>query len=188
MTTFWWVRHGPTHAKGFAGWGDIPADLSDLAALARLSDFLPADAAIVSSDLIRARATADAIQGARRRLPDRTGLREFNFGAWDGLTFDQVSEGWPELCRAYWERPGDIAAPEGESWNEAEARVAAARDEIALEGHAHVIAVAHYGAILSQVRRAAGVTPHDILAQPVENLSVTVIPPKGPATLINHLA
>ena len=33
MTTFWWVRHGPTHQTAFTGWRDVPADLSDAAAL-----------------------------------------------------------------------------------------------------------------------------------------------------------
>lgn len=68
MTTWWWVRHGPTHAKGMVGWRDLPADLSDQAALARLSTYLPQQALVVSSDLIRSVATADAIQGARQRL------------------------------------------------------------------------------------------------------------------------
>ena len=36
VTRFWWVRHGPTHEKAFTGWRDVPADLSDSAALARL--------------------------------------------------------------------------------------------------------------------------------------------------------
>ena len=37
MTRLWWVRHGPTHAKAMVGWRDLPADLSDTAALARLA-------------------------------------------------------------------------------------------------------------------------------------------------------
>ncbi|MEO0665238.1 MAG: histidine phosphatase family protein, partial [Pseudomonadota bacterium] len=96
MTTFWWVRHGPTHEKAFTGWRDVPADLSDRAALKRLSAFLPWDAPILSSDLQRTRATADAIQGARTRLPDHAGLREFDFGLWDGMRFDAIAERWPD--------------------------------------------------------------------------------------------
>ena len=61
MTRLWWVRHGPTHQKAFTGWRDVPADLSDHAALARLDAFLPPDARLISSDLIRASATADAL-------------------------------------------------------------------------------------------------------------------------------
>ncbi|MEO0486182.1 MAG: histidine phosphatase family protein [Pseudomonadota bacterium] len=187
MTTVWWVRHGPTHEKAFTGWRDVPADLSDAPALARLSAFLPAGAPVVSSDLIRARATADAIQGARPRLPDHPGLREFNFGDWDGLRFDAVADRWPDLSRRYWEEPGDVQAPNGESWNEAEARVDAARRALCSDDPAHLIVVAHFGAILSQVRVAAGCSAYEVLAQRIDNLSVTRIPPRGAATLINHI-
>ena len=61
MTRFWWVRHGPTHRKDLVGWTDADADLSDVGALGRLSAHLPAGAPVISSDLIRCRATADAI-------------------------------------------------------------------------------------------------------------------------------
>ncbi|MGL6209472.1 MAG: histidine phosphatase family protein, partial [Paracoccaceae bacterium] len=59
MTRFFWVRHGPTHAKTMVGWTDLPADLSDTAALDRLKATLPQGAVTISSDLIRATATAD---------------------------------------------------------------------------------------------------------------------------------
>ncbi|MEL6690718.1 MAG: histidine phosphatase family protein [Pseudomonadota bacterium] len=182
----WWIRHGPTHQKAFTGWRDVPADLSETAALERLSNFLP-DAPVVSSDLIRTRDTADAIANGRPRLPDHPGLREFDFGAWDGLTFDVVSAKWPELSRRYWEEPGDIAPPEGESWNDASARVENARREI-MAGHSgDLIIVAHFGCILTQVQRAAGCSAYEVLAQTIDNLSVTCIPDQGPATLINHV-
>ena len=49
MTTWHWVRHGPTHQKSFTGWRDVPADLSDARAVARLTAALPRDAVIVSA-------------------------------------------------------------------------------------------------------------------------------------------
>ncbi|MCH2075863.1 MAG: histidine phosphatase family protein [Rhodobacteraceae bacterium] len=182
----WWIRHGPTHQKAFTGWRDVPADLSDTAALERLSDFLP-DAPVLSSDLIRTRDTADAIARGRARLPDHAGLREIDFGAWDGLTFDVIADRWPELSRTYWEQPGDIAAPDGESWNDAAARVEAARQDIRSRHSGDLIIVAHFGTILTQVQRAAGCTAYEVLAQKIDNLSVTCIPDEGPATLINHV-
>ena len=41
------------------GWTDLPADLSDTARIARLSNYLP-HAPVISSDLSRARDTAPA--------------------------------------------------------------------------------------------------------------------------------
>lgn len=185
----WWVRHGPTHEKAFCGWRDVPADLSDHAAIARLQAFLP-DAPVVSSDLIRARATADAIAGARLRLPDLPDLREFHFGDWDGMRWDDVSNRDPELSRAYWEEPGDVAPPGGESWNAAAARVDRAVAGLTAVPRPDLILVAHFGVILSQLAPVLRQTPAEVLAQRIDNLSVTCLvldDAGGRAELINHL-
>ena len=185
MTRLWWVRHGPTHAKAFAGWRDIPADLSDTAALARLNAHLPAGAPVISSDLIRATATADVLSAQRPRLPHDPDLREFHFGEWDGLGFAEVAERWPDLSRQYWEEPGHIAPPGGESWVAAAARIERAVNRLPV--CPDIIIVAHFGVILTQFQRAANLTPPEALAQRVDNLSVTCITPTPPKVLsINH--
>ena len=121
MTRLWLVRHGPTHAKSMVGWSDLPADLSDTDAIARLRNYLP-EAPVVSSDLIRATATADAI-GRNHRLPNDPALREINFGAWELRTFAEIEAEDHATIRAYWETPGHIAPPDGESWNAVRKRV-----------------------------------------------------------------
>lgn len=187
MTTFWWVRHGPTHEKSFVGWRDVPADLSDAAALSRLENYLPKDALVVSSDLSRCMATADAIQGARRRLPHDKGLRELHFGDWDGKHFSEVSALDPELSRLYWEDPGDHTPPNGESWNQAEARITKAVQELETKFPSKdVVIVAHFGAILTQLARAHQISPAQVLAQKIDNLSVTRITSGGQTGPINH--
>ena len=177
MTTWHWVRHGPTHAKTFVGWRDIPADLSDTAALSRLSDHLPKKAVLVSSDLRRCVATADALgTDTRTRLPHDRDLREIHFGLWDGMLFSDVAKRDPALSRAFWETPGLVQAPGGESWNEAAARIDKAVDALnAAHPNADIIAVAHFGAILTQVQRAAGVSAYEAMAHKIDNLSVTRI-------------
>lgn len=172
MTNLWWVRHGPTHARALVGWTDIPADLTDHAALARLADYLPADALITSSDLIRASATAEAIAGNRRLLPADSRLRELNFGAWEMQSASQVED--QALARAYWETPGDIAPPEGESWNAASTRISAGADDL-VRAHpgADIIVVAHMGAILTQLQRALRQPTVRVFSQVIDNLSVT---------------
>ena len=190
MSVIHWVRHAPTHERRFVGHRDVPADLSDTAQIERLSAALPRDALVVSSDLQRAIDTATALESGRIRLPHRAGLREFDFGDWDGLHFSDVAETWPDLSRAYWETPGDVAPPGGESWNNAATRVAA--DIAALLAdypRRDIIAVAHFGVILSQVQIAAGITPHRALAHRIDNYSITEIqmrPTLGVAR-INHI-
>ena len=176
MTRLWLIRHGPTHSTRMVGHVDLPADLSDTAALARLADCLP-PAPVVSSDLVRASATADAIQGDRPRLPHAPDLREFDYGDWDHRPFEEIDS--PEL-RAYFDDPGHRRAPNGESWNDVSARATAALDRLA--GGPDLIVVAHMGVILTQWARATGLRPYDALSQRIDNLSLTRIDlvPEGP--------
>jgi alpha-ribazole phosphatase len=184
---WYWVRHGPTHAKAMIGWTDLPADLSDTAKLARLAALLPKGAPVVSSDLIRAQATADAIQGDRPRLDPHRGLREMHFGAWEGLTHSAAEALDRDRIFAFWDQPGDVAPPEGEAWNTLRARVdAAVADLDATAPPGPIIAVAHFGVILTQVQRALGITAREVFAQKIDNLSLTQIS-GGTAVRINHI-
>ncbi|WP_417475538.1 histidine phosphatase family protein [Leisingera sp.] len=191
MTTrLFLVRHGPTHAKCMVGWSDLPADLSDSAALARLSAHLPADALVVSSDLSRAVATADAIQGNRQRLPHLPGLREIHFGAWELRSWAEVDAEDPDRIRAYWDTPGDTTPPGGESWNQLCARVNAAIDGlVAAHEGGNLIVVGHFGQILSQIQRAARLTALEAFGHKIDNLSVSQVsvgPDGWIAGTINH--
>jgi len=170
------VRHGPTHAKCMVGWSDLPADLSDHAALARLTETLPQDAVVISSDLQRAICTADALQGGRARLPHAPALREMHFGDWEQRSWREVDAESPEHIRAFWEQPGDIAPPNGESWNALMRRVSRQVDTLA-RTHAgrEIIVVGHFGQILCQLQRAAGLSATEVFAQKIDNLSVTCI-------------
>ena len=174
MSRLYLVRHGPTHAKGMVGWTDLPADLGDTAALARLSAHLPAEALVVSSDLMRCVATADALQGGRPRLPHDPALREIHFGAWEMRRFDDVEAEDPAHISAFWQEPGLVRPPGGESWHDMRARTDAAVDRL-LAAHAGetLVIVAHFGMILGQLERALGVPTTEDFAQKIDNLSVT---------------
>jgi alpha-ribazole phosphatase len=189
MTRWWWVRHGPTHQKTFTGWRDVPADLSDVAQLERLSAFLPQSAVVVASDLIRAADTANAIAGARARIPNTDKIREFHFGEWDGRHFSDVAETHPELSREYWETPGDATPPGGESWNMAASRVNQfVADVTATHSGQDIVAVAHFGVILTQLEKAIEGGAYQALSHKIDNLSVTCLEFDGVwrTNLINH--
>lgn len=192
MTVWHWVRHGPTYAKNFVGWRDLPADLSDDAQIERLKEHLPDEAILLASDLDRARRTADALQtNGHVRLADDPHLREIHFGIWDGMHFEDIALRDPHLSRQFWEEPGHVTAPAGESWNETTARVEGVVRRI---NHrypkAQVIVAAHFGVILTQVQKAARITPYEALAHRIDNFSVTRISwdhGKGRVETINHL-
>ena len=189
MRRIFWIRHGPTHAKSMVGWSDLPADLSDTARLARLSAFLPGDGTVVSSDLTRAAATADAIAGTRPRLPHDPDLREMHFGDWELKRFDEVED--QAHYRAFWENPGDIRPPGGESWHELSARVDAAVTRIFDENSSvDIIAVAHFGVILTQLQQALRLDTTEAFAHKIDNLSVTELhltPSGWRAARFNHI-
>lgn len=191
MTEWWWVRHGPTHQKSFVGWSDVAADLSDAEQIARLHDFLPQDAIVVSSDLQRTIKTADAIGGARTRLNHDPDLREMHFGEWEQIRFDDIPKEQEALSREFWENPGHVAPPGGESWFETQSRVgkAVARLE-AQYPNKHLVAVAHFGVILTQIQMASGMTPAAALRFQIDNFSVTRIRKLGEAyqvLSVNHV-
>lgn len=191
MTRLFLVRHGPTHVRAMVGWSDLPADLSDRAKLDRLATLLPDDALVVSSDLDRAVATADAIQRHRLRLPHDPALREIHFGEWELRSFREIEAQDPARARAWWENPGDVRPPGGESWNEVCARVNAAMDRLIAEHTGlNLVVVAHFGVILTQVQRALGLAADEAFGHRIDNLSVTEItrrPGGWEVARINHL-
>lgn len=190
MSRLFWVRHAPTHAKSMVGWSDLPADLSDTARLRALDAALPPGALVLSSDLDRAIATADAIAGERARLPHDPDLREINFGDWELQRVNTIPD--QDRLRAFWDQPGDTRPPGGESWNTLSARVNNAVERvIATHPGRDIVAVAHFGVILTQVQRALRLTPFQAFAHRIDNLSLTELhldPATGwQAGRINHL-
>ena len=100
------VRHGETAWNVEArlqGQLDIPLNERGLEQARRTAHWLAEDHpdVVVSSDLARAQATAQAIASFNRiPLELDAGLRERSFGGFQGMTHTEVAERWPELSRA----------------------------------------------------------------------------------------
>jgi probable phosphoglycerate mutase len=162
-TTFLLLRHGATaHTaeKRFSGSGGADPELSPegeaqaRAAAAAVASRGPVDA-VVSSPLRRARQTADLV-AAELGLPVREveTLRECAFGEWEGLTFAEVQERWPDELTA-WLADTSVAPPRGESFDAVAARVRRARDQLlARHPGRTVLAVSHVTPIKLLVREA----------------------------------
>lgn len=133
--------------------------------------------AVVSSPLRRCRETADAVAG-RLGLDVRVddGLREADFGAWDGLTFAEVQERHPADL-ADWLR-STKAAPTGagESFAEVSRRVALSRDKIlARYAGRTVLLVSHVTPVKTLVRLALGAPPESLYRMELSPASLSEV-------------
>ena len=115
------VRHGETAWNvdtRIQGHLDIPLNATGLWQARQLGDALAGEAisAIYTSDLLRARRTAQAVADATgAALVDEPGLRERAFGSFQGRTFAEVETEHPEQARRWRQRDPDYAPDGGES-------------------------------------------------------------------------
>jgi probable phosphoglycerate mutase len=132
--------------------------------------------AVVSSPLARCRQTAQA--AADRLGLDVTvepALRETDFGAWEGLTFAEVREQYPDELTA-WFGSATAAPPGGESFAEVERRVTACRDALlaAMPGRT-VLLVSHVTPVKTLARLALGAPAASLFRMDLAPASLTEV-------------
>ena len=159
MTTLIFVRHGDTDWNAQHRWqGHSDTKLNDVGReqARRLAEELETVDAVYSSDLARARETAE-ILAARLRLEVRLDprLRERGFGAWEGMTMNEIESSFPEE-QARW-RTGNAAGVGEESFEAFATRVGSFIEEVSPrhDGEA-ILVVAHGGTIRVAHAAAAG--------------------------------
>ena len=115
---------------------------------------------IYSSDLQRAHSTAQAIARHARNITAREvalhqGLRERGFGSFEGETWADIAQKWPDQSMRWKQRDPHFAPPGGETPTELLARVSATVNDIAAR-HAgeHIVLVAH-GGVMDMLYRLA---------------------------------
>ncbi|MGZ7441861.1 histidine phosphatase family protein [Paenibacillus sp. TH7-28] len=136
MRIEWWlVRHGLTEwnvqhrYQGHSDLALLPGEASELEPLRRELAGVNFSA-VYASDLLRCRQTLDY---ARPDLAERCvadcRLREMDFGAWEGRTYELLKD--DALYRAWIDDPQRVTPPGGESWQVFRARVEAVCQELA---------------------------------------------------------
>jgi alpha-ribazole phosphatase/probable phosphoglycerate mutase len=136
--------------------------------------------AFYSSDLERARATADAIGAVLGQAPELwPGLREVSLGEWEGKTREEIIADYPEEWQRWTEQPSWDAVPGGEGTDAFESRVSAAIDQI-VERHTsgRVLIVTHGGVIQVALLRVVGRSSNGLCPFTIDNTSLTVL--QGP--------
>jgi len=164
-TTTLLLRHGQTVLsieKRFSGVGE--QELTEVgrsqaaAAAARLAS--SGAVAVVSSPVRRAQQTASAVaQVLGLEVDVEEGLRETDFGDWEGHTFGEVKAKWPRELDA-WLADTAVAPPFGESFADTAIRVRQARDRVLSSyGGKRVVVVSHVTPIKTLLRLALDAPP-----------------------------
>ncbi|MFF0748500.1 bifunctional RNase H/acid phosphatase [Streptomyces sp. NPDC004267] len=183
--TFVLLRHGETALtpeKRFSGSGGADPELS--AAGRRQAEAVAAALAargtiqeIVSSPLTRCRQTAEAV-ATRLGLDVRieNGLRETDFGAWEGLTFAEVRERHKDDLDAWLASPKAAPTGGGESFATVARRVAATRDRLtAAYAGRTVLLVTHVTPIKTLIRLALGAPPESLFRMELSAASISAV-------------
>lgn len=182
--TFVLLRHGETALtpqKRFSGSGGTDPCLSEVGreqAARAATAFATRGTiqAIVTSPLKRCQETAQAV-AARLGLDVRVdeGLRETDFGSWEGLTFGEVRSRQPDELNAWLASP-EAAPPGGESFAVVADRVSAARDRLAAEYAGRtVLLVTHVTPIKTLIRLALGAPPESLFRMELSAASVSAV-------------
>jgi len=160
------IRHGETdwNAQGrIQGHLEVPLNTRGLRQADALAQRLAGGsfAAVYSSDLMRARQTAEAVAdvcGLSVQLDKR--LREWDLGILAGMSITAALQEQPETFRIYRERIVDRSIPGGESIRQRFARVTESIEEIACAYRGETLVVVSHGGPLGDCyRRALDIDP-----------------------------
>jgi alpha-ribazole phosphatase len=141
------LRHGePELAGRFLGRTDCAATPAGIASCVEQVAGLEVDH-IISSDLLRARACAEAM-GRPVTIDPR--WREMDFGAWDGLATSAVES---VALGRFWDDPDAAPPPGGERWSALVVRV---REALAALPPEPTLVVTHGGAMRAALAALCG--------------------------------
>jgi len=154
------IRHGQTQwnaSKKYQGHTDIPLNDTGRQQARRLAEYLrqvETIEAVYSSDLLRARETAEMVGQAFNLQPliDQR-LREFCFGKWEGLTFNQVYSTYRAEFEQWFNNLEEFCVPGGESFSDVANRSLEAIADIKKRHTGTVVVVTHGGVIKAVLSR-----------------------------------
>lgn len=180
ITRWWWVRHAPVPnpERRCYGQSDKDCDVSDEALFRHQAARLPKGAVWYSSNLLRARKTAEHLAKAGAdmgALAIDKDLAEQHFGSWQGLTYDEIARdhGGNHL---FWLGPPEHRPPGGESFVDLRQRTVRSIDRLTAEHRGRdIVATAHGGTIRAALAHAFDMHPEAAVRFEIENVSITLI-------------
>lgn len=156
-TKIFLVRHGETRwnvEQKMQGQSDIPLNEVGKKQARSLGEWMEKFSlkpdVVVASDLARAMETAQIIADVVGCGPVQSdpAWREINFGVWEGLTWEEIRQRYPDLEERYHVDPAEVQIPGGESQRAVQLRMRKALDNlITTYPDREILVVSHGGAL-----------------------------------------
>ena len=193
-THIYLVRHGETDWNKnlrFQGQTDILLNETGIQQAIKVREFLKNKKLnyIFSSDLSRAIQTAEIIADNHNlKLIKYQGLREMNFGEWEGMTYTEIKEHYLELVNKWFEDPSSVNPPGGESLQDFQDRVSDDFNEI-INKHRDkkLLAVAHGGVIRTWLASVLKMPLAHYWKLEVDNTGISLLKYYDDSPVLNYL-
>jgi alpha-ribazole phosphatase len=180
ITRFWWVRHAPVPNPEARCYGqtDKDCDVSNEELFRHQAALLPKNAVWYSSNLLRARKTAEHLAKAgadMRQLRIDADLAEQHFGQWQGLTYIEIAEKHGNN-HLFWLGPPEHRPPGGESFVDLREHTVRCIERLTREHRGtDIVATAHGGTIRAALAHAFNMHPEAAVRFEIDNVSLTLI-------------
>lgn len=184
VTTLYLVRHGETEGsdvKRYKGSLDVPMSEKGIEQVRRTANFVSLStsklSAVYCSPLSRALKSAEIISEPFGLTPIvMADLRERSFGIWEGMSFNEIKERYPEEFEAWADNPLKYSPIGGESTIEVRDRVINALNKIMNNHNSQSLSiVAHGGVNRIILCHIMGIPLENIFRIEQDNAAVNII-------------
>ena len=176
------VRHGITEfnsTRRFAGYSNVEMSADGYQQVEKLRDRLANEKidAVYSSDLKRALVTAEILSSRHKMdivaCPE---LREINYGAVEGLTFDEIGQRYPEVAELITNFNLRLEFPDGEGLHGFIERVVGFLDRLkSHEQSETILIVSHSGPLRTLVCHLLGIAQDHWWQIRIDNASLSIV-------------
>ncbi|WP_333652715.1 alpha-ribazole phosphatase [Dissulfurispira sp.] len=193
VTTLYLVRHGETEGsevKRYKGSIDVPLSKKGIRQMEQVAKYLNRSyksyktynglKAVYCSPLIRALKSAEIVAKPHGLKPiEIPDLRERSFGIWEGMSFNEIKDKYPEEFEAWVSNPLKYSPMGGESTLEVRDRVIIALNKILndhnSQGAINIAIVAHGGVNRIILCHIMGIPLENIFRIEQDNAAVNII-------------